>query len=225
MQRKINTGFAISIIIILAIFFGGIFWMMEEKNIADAPETQSQATQTIPQATNVAEKQTEQKNLQSSIDVSGWKIYKNEKYGFEFKYPQTWFEQKPIDGLMAFNVYFTSKDIANDYNKLGKDDVQFSVMKSKDETQINNDEPLRVLDTIKGVVISGKTPVTIDGNDGIMQLQDSSVSDPGCNLVSYFKKNGVSHQIQMNTVGLHNCETVKKYSGVYDAILSSFIVK
>ena len=33
----------------------------------------------------------------TSTDMSDWKTYKNEKYGFEFKYPQDWFFLKNFD--------------------------------------------------------------------------------------------------------------------------------
>src|SRR3989338_8131969 len=33
-------------------------------------------------------------------DISDWKVYRNEEYGFEVKYPKYWHEQQPTKGII-----------------------------------------------------------------------------------------------------------------------------
>ena len=48
---------------------------------------------------------------QSYVDSSDWKIYKNDKYGFEFKYPNNWFILPDPENKES--VYFSKKYIAD----------------------------------------------------------------------------------------------------------------
>jgi len=48
-------------------------------------------------------------------DTSNWKAYKNEKYGFEFKYPESWFIAYETDS----DIYITSTNPENGGNFAG----------------------------------------------------------------------------------------------------------
>lgn len=58
MKQKVSTGFAVSIIFILAAFLGGIFWMMGRQKAADTPVA---VVQDMPQASDASAKQAEDK--------------------------------------------------------------------------------------------------------------------------------------------------------------------
>jgi len=69
-----QKGFApiVIVLIIVALFVGGIFiWQYFEKEEVKIPE----------------EKTSEEMTIDETAD---WKIYRNEEYGYEIKYPQDW---------------------------------------------------------------------------------------------------------------------------------------
>ncbi len=76
MIQKISTEFALVVILILVGFFGGIVWMMSRQL---ASPTQQETVRENNQKAKVESKTGE--------DSAGWKIYQNDKYGFEFRYP------------------------------------------------------------------------------------------------------------------------------------------
>jgi hypothetical protein len=88
MKGNISTGFALSVIVILALVFGGVFWLMGKRNIADTSvvETmqpisnavQQPAGQTIPQPDKV--------------------VYENKEFGFSLELPASW------KGYMTYEV-------------------------------------------------------------------------------------------------------------------------
>lgn len=207
-MQKISTGFAFSIVIILAVFFGRIFWLMGIRE--NDNQTLQVASDALP--------------IKIWPDAS-WQMYRNEQYGFEFKYPQDWFNQttKANDGIYAFNVYIASKDIKNNYNDLNDDDVTISVVKIKNENELGNDVYLRDLEkfTADEIILSDKKKVFIDGNEGIMMMREVKISDPGCGLETYFKKDEKSYQVSM--IG-NTCESVKKHEDTYSALLESLKV-
>lgn len=82
MQPKISSSFAITVIIVLVGFFGLIFWLMGKRDIA--PDT----SKTIPPS--IQENSTEQQSKADTVNAADWKTYKNEKHGYEIKYPRNW---------------------------------------------------------------------------------------------------------------------------------------
>lgn len=74
-----HHGFStVILIIILALLAGGGYWVWQNKAEAPAPVD----TNIEPPAPPIPST--------PSVDTASWKTYKNEKYGFEFKYPGNW---------------------------------------------------------------------------------------------------------------------------------------
>lgn len=95
MNKKIASEIAVGVILLLALIIGGIFWMQNKK---ETPVGKSQKT-------NIVEKNNDTKQNIEEIDVNGlipdtfqvltqneiqnWKIYTNNKYGYNLKYPDS----------------------------------------------------------------------------------------------------------------------------------------
>jgi len=101
-NKRISTPIAIGIILILVLIVGGYtYWQYSEmqKEEIDLPEVK------IPDKTVVIEKEKEvtstepkEKTSTGGIDISDWKTYRNEEYGFEIKYPKNWeIKEEKID--------------------------------------------------------------------------------------------------------------------------------
>ncbi len=67
MNKKQGFSSILGIIIILIIVAGGIYWFSQNKSVAPISPTDL-----------------------ISVDTSDWQTYRNEKYGFELKYPKDW---------------------------------------------------------------------------------------------------------------------------------------
>ncbi len=68
----------------LLLLVGGFFWLMQKR----------QASVNQPVDTDPVVETSNQSELEAKIDISDWKVYKNEEYGFEFKYPKDWKVEK-----------------------------------------------------------------------------------------------------------------------------------
>lgn len=77
---KINPILAIVIIGILAAIIGGIIWW----------QCQQPVSKVLPINGQVEQPETQQ-NVPEQAELSGWKTYTNEEYGFSFKYPNNWY--------------------------------------------------------------------------------------------------------------------------------------
>lgn len=97
MQQQIKTGLGTAIILIFAIT-AVYFVKMAEENQADI----SQPTQV-----NVPKKINKAADLAPSR-VEGWQTYRNEKYGFEFKYPQVFnaMQDRSLEKNQLLNICF-----------------------------------------------------------------------------------------------------------------------
>lgn len=79
----------ILIFIIVVILSGAGVWKWKNKPLFE-PKEQTQNNQDQSEPTQ-----------ETSIDTSNWKTYRNEKYGFEVKYPEDW-EYDEYDGTSFF---------------------------------------------------------------------------------------------------------------------------
>ncbi|HAM95356.1 TPA: hypothetical protein DCP81_00150 [Candidatus Azambacteria bacterium] len=89
MKNKIVIISTLAILIIAG--FGGYYLYLSKKpaeNLAVEITTETIPETKIPATTTVEE-----------VDTSDWKVYRNEKYGFEVGYPREWFIFKEQEGL------------------------------------------------------------------------------------------------------------------------------
>jgi hypothetical protein len=96
-KSGMSAGMVIGITVIVAIVFGGGAYAYvnnkaekEKKDLnAQITELQSQVSSAKIAATTTPSAST---SATTTDETAGWKTYTNDKYGFSFKYPQTWSE-------------------------------------------------------------------------------------------------------------------------------------
>ena len=127
MNQKIASEIAVGVVLLIAIMFGGIFWLQNKKVEVSAPQTVAATQPAAPVA------QTQLAVQPVPIDeTADWQTYSNAKLGIEIKYPKSWsveenFEKdgkvkginnsyltfKKSDGGVSFNLGIG--DVVNDY--------------------------------------------------------------------------------------------------------------
>ena len=85
MSKKILI---LAAIFILAALVGGVLWVAKEKSERMALEKQNKERTAQMQNKQDEPKQLDNFGQNSDIDTSNWKMYRNEEYGFEVRYPE-----------------------------------------------------------------------------------------------------------------------------------------
>lgn len=141
------------------------------------------------------------------------------KKDISFSYPKTFYKQKTIDGKYAYQTYFTSRDIRNDFRRLGEQDAQLTVtVFKKGWIDGKNVQELAK----QGVAnIEEETSTLIDGVSAVQERVLVLTEDPGCDVRTYFTKSNVAYELSLFSPG-KSCETVQKFMTEYNGVLNSF---
>ncbi len=145
----------------------------------------------------------------------------DQKLGISFSYPKNFYIQKDRDGKYAYQAYFTSDNIRNDFRRLGADNVQLTATVFK-KGWIDG-KKVKELMTQGMASVEERTSVMVDGVSAVQERVLVLTDDPGCDIRTYFTKSGVSYELSLFSPG-KTCEVVKKFSMEYTATLSSFRV-
>lgn len=95
MQKEQKSGFGIiGIIIITAAVavLGGGYWYWQSRTEVSIPPSSDQSP------------------VVDEGDFTGWKTYRNEKYGFEVRYPNDWFIEDYEEGVIAPRFFDQNKN-------------------------------------------------------------------------------------------------------------------
>lgn len=89
-QGKTNIKYLLIVIILAVIVGRGFFWLIKQQEIP------------IIQSFEIEKSEEKSEGIAGEVDeilleneVTGWNIYRNEEYGFEFKYPKNFFWWEP----------------------------------------------------------------------------------------------------------------------------------
>jgi type II secretory pathway pseudopilin PulG len=87
-----NKKLIIAVIILIIILVASVgFWKWKSvRNAEVLRENQAKQEQQIQSQQQAAEEKTNQDNNQQNIDMSDWKTFRSEEYGFEVRYPKDW---------------------------------------------------------------------------------------------------------------------------------------
>ena len=128
----------------------------------------------------------------SELDTSDWKVYRNEEYGYEIKYPESW-EQNREKGKNIFSKTFIN-------SKGWKDGAYFSIEVFNNSTSIPLKEWINLHDPIypeDSRELHFQKSITVDNNNGIYRKITNSVSG-GYQNDAFIQYNNLIYKINMD---------------------------
>lgn len=157
----------------------------------------------------------------SFVPVVELQEFVDTKKEISFSYPKVFYKQKTNDGKYAYQTYFTSSDIRNDFRRLGDEDVQLTVTVFKKGWIDGKKVPELAK---KGVAnIEEEASALVDGVSAVQERVLVLTEDPGCDVRTYFTKSEVAYELSLFSPG-KSCETVQRFMTEYNGVLNSFRV-
>jgi len=168
----------------------------------------------------------EQKNEQASTEqpayayIKDWKIYQNDKYNFEFQYPDYWKASgKPVkDNFVSLIDELPSEE--------NPDTIEFSARVIADKKYTSLDSFLKEQDRTRLTAWEGKPSITIrssekiniNGSDAIRrEIYNNAAGFPG--IETFILKSGTIYNLSIN---IYVGEIVLGRSRLYDKVIGTF---
>lgn len=172
-KRKISV--AIGIVVTLALLAGGWVWYEKRQKAVQVPKWETRGQQKI--------------STEDTVDAGDWKVYRNERYGFEMKYPKNWiFEEREDSGFFDQTTTFRYVTFSDPTSHVH---INFGVKKETESSVV----PREYNTGIPGGDFSNKG--TVRFGDGIAEerdLIDCYTKDGKCvtELIWFCKEGGKS---------------------------------
>lgn len=140
-QAKTNWKF-LGIVIILAIITGGgILWLQkEEVKNSQKPVACTEEAKICPDGSAVGRTGPNCEFAPcpdvKTDETTGWQTYKNKEYGFEIKYPQSWYIEER-KGINVSPPYINLMELALNEKKLDKKEISFISINIQDPDYVS----------------------------------------------------------------------------------------
>ena len=187
-NQKTNWRY-ILIIVILALLVGGailFYWWQIKTGVANMPETQSaQKTEEPP----------------APINTADWKNYKNETYGFEFRYPSEWYVKEEAGRFFLFD---SSSCKGSCPTKNGK--ISFGIKDNNELVSISN----WMKQNVATVGIEADESFSADGSQGIKRAYKDKNGNTIAVLTIFPQKGKLNTLYYFETSGHENIEILNQ---------------
>ncbi len=208
---KKNWIIAVIGIIVIALGVGGYF---AYDNFVVKPKRASQ-------------EQTKQKT--PADETANWPVYKNEKYGFEIKYPEGWIKEEKEDGFIAFEesgneIQAINVLIFENFKNLSIDKWLESEKSYYSEKELGNIR--QDFENGEGPAIDYKIQdVTVSGIKGLDQKIDSTSGSERNVILDYNQKIYIFSLVSDKTLNLVSSSDTSNIEKIFADVLLSVSIK
>jgi hypothetical protein len=172
-SRPPRARYLIGTILILAAVALG-FWVWQ--NQLGSPTSKLLPVEPLPVVdTNIEPPPTTATLIKTSLDPTDWKTYRNDEYGFEFKYPDWRIGDNFLSLGGTFQLFNFSEDQFDRVRfGIGENKIEMAISKNYSLAQLMEfDKEIEGENSFPAEVYS---PLTIDGHQSLKRVSNTSIS-------------------------------------------------
>ena len=203
-----NTKFISVLIIGVIIIGGGGFLIWQEFRAINLAKEEARAAE--DRAMELRKNNTQEPGNPENLDTSSWQTYRNEKYGFEFRYVPNWYVFENQHRVVVMNV--------QEVGKLSEESLENEARFSVSIRQNNNPGLLSINEWLNNLIKNGvsnlpllRDPVSVSGRRAVLV----EVPEVGMNIYYIFIPSGT------DIIEIAYPSQQEKFSATYEKILST----